>query len=86
MSRKSPAKLRQAQARRNVGRDRQRRREEHLGEINETYCVCGKVACESEKAATALALHYFARKGGRAPQRVYECGVMPGIFHWTSQR
>jgi hypothetical protein len=86
MSRKSPAKLREAQARRNVGRERDRHRREHWGEPTETYCACGKVSARSEKEAIALALHYFARKGGEAPRRAYPCNhqdALPSVWHWT---
>jgi len=83
MARKSPAKLREQQQRRNIARERERHRMAHYGEPQERRCECGKVAASSEKEAIALALHYFVRKGGETPRRVYECDVVPGTWHWT---
>lgn len=85
MSRKSPSKVRRSQTR-NIGRDRERRRNEHWGEPMDTRCVCGKVTAHSEKEAWALAAHYLVTRGGEPARRVYECNhpdALAGTFHWT---
>lgn len=48
------------------------------------FCPCGKMSGRTEQEAWDIAMGiYHSRPDGDMPQRVYECNVTPGAYHWT---